>query len=107
MVHADDWVWPFRPEVVDWNRCAVILGEKLAGNHTLDHIARMSTEERCARRNYCYFRIYKKYVATFEGQLQGYLDGLEAIGRQSNNTTPFAGIRCNASSIESRDCNPY
>ena len=106
--HADDYLFPFRPEVVDWGRCAVILPERDAGARALAVLAAMTEEERCRRRNYCYFGVYKRYVETFAGQMTGYVKGLEGFYRRSreNRTVEYAGILCNESSITSLDCNP-
>ena len=103
MFHGDDYVFPFRPELVDWNGCAVILPEKDAGRTTLDYIDELTLEERCRMRNYCYFGIYKKYVETNAGQINGLIEGLEKLAM--GNRKPFAGVRCNATSIANLDCN--
>ena len=102
--HGDNYVFPFRPEIIDWTKCAVILPEQDAGQKTVDYIRQLTIKERCTMRNYCYFGIYKKYVATERGQLNGLLEGLEALAQGQR--TPFAGIRCNTTSIQNLDCNP-
>jgi len=101
--HADDYVYPFRPEVVDWQKCAIILPEKMAGQPTLDFIANMTTEERCKRRQYCYFDIYKQYIETPRKMLNGYINGLESMKRRKM-LIPFAGVRCNSTLIQSKEC---
>ena len=50
---ADDWVWPFRPELVDWKQCAVILPEKDAGEKAIAYLDSISEEERCRMRQAC------------------------------------------------------
>ena len=60
VVHADDWIWPFRPELVNWTECAVILPEKDAGQTTIDYLDRISLEDRCRMRQACQ-RIYQQY----------------------------------------------
>ena len=105
--HGDDCVFPFRPEIVSWHRCAIILPERMAGQPTLDYIANLTERERCDRRNYCYFGIYKKYIETPMKQLNGYIEGLESFQRRKDNSmASFAGVRCNSTSIERKECNP-
>ena len=70
---------PDGPEAVDWGRCAVILPERDAGARALQHMAAMPEKERCRRRNYCYFGIYKQYAKTFPRQVLGYIEGLEGF----------------------------
>lgn len=70
VVHADDWLWPFRPEVVNWTECAIILPEKDAGMKAMNIMNQMDKEEKCKRRQKCY-SIYKKYVEHAEGTILG------------------------------------
>jgi len=102
--HGDGHLLPFRPELIDWNKCAIILPEKDAGNVTLDYIDKISTEERCKMRKYCYFGIYKKYAETPMGIVNGLIKGLEILAKGVKK--PFAGVRCNRTSTENNDCNP-
>ena len=102
--HGDDFQFPFRPELVDWNKCAVILPEKDAGQTTLDYIKQISPEKACAMRNYCYFEIYKKYIDAPLAPIDGLIKGLDLLAQGIRK--PRAGIRCNATSIESLECNP-
>jgi len=101
--HGDDFVFPFRPELVDWNKCAIILPEKDAGKTTLDLINDIPIETRCKMRNYCYFGIYKKYVETDVGIIDGLVMGLEELAK--GNKKPFPGVRCNSTSVANFDCN--
>jgi Exostosin family len=91
VIHADDWLWPFRPELIDWNECAVIMPEKDAGNVTLQILKNMSLEERCRRRKRCY-QIYKDYMETPEGLIRGLVEGLELVATKG--AKPFVGIKC-------------
>ncbi|KAG7364559.1 exostosin family protein [Nitzschia inconspicua] len=91
VAHADDWLWPFRPELVDWNECAVIMPEKDAGNVTLQILKEMSLEERCQRRKRCY-KIYKDYMERPEGLIRGVVEGLELVA--TTGVKPFVGIKC-------------
>ena len=107
--HGDDYMFPFRPEVVDWNRCALILPEKDAGNATMEIINDYltnpgKTKEMCARRQYCYFEIYRKYIENSADTITGLVEGLEALARGERK--PHAGFKCNNTSIENLECNP-
>ena len=84
--HGDDHMLPFRPELVDWNRCGLVLPEKDAGPVTIDLLKKLvadpnATQNLCAMRQYCYFEIYEKYVATTTKQINGLIEGLEALAR--------------------------
>mmetsp|Transcript_8145 Transcript_8145/g.10953 ORF Transcript_8145/g.10953 Transcript_8145/m.10953 type:complete len:558 (-) Transcript_8145:355-2028(-) len=103
--HADHFVYPFRPELIDWNRCALILPEKDAGVPAMNIMNNMTAEERCERRKYCYFEIYKKFVETEAGQINGLVEGLELVSKGVHK--PHPGIRCNKTSIANLDCNAW
>jgi len=107
--HGDDYMLPFRPELIDWNRCALILPEKDAGDTTMDMLNEYltnpdKTEEMCARRQYCYFGIYKKYIENPADTITGLVEGLEALARGERQ--PYAGFECDKMSIENLECNP-
>ena len=107
VVHADDWVWPFRPEVINWTECAVILPEKDAGNTTLAYLDTISLEQRCRMRQACY-RIYKDYVETTVGTINGLVQGLERVQTQQQgggSLLKLQGVRCDEFANASRDCN--
>ncbi|GKY97190.1 hypothetical protein MPSEU_000677400 [Mayamaea pseudoterrestris] len=75
IILADGWVLPFSERLVSWESCAVMVPEDQV--FQLPFILRaMSVEEQCQRRKTCY-DIYRKYMATTEGTIQGILDGLE------------------------------
>lgn len=103
VVHADDWLWPFRPELLDWKECAVIMPEKDAGVATLQVLRNMSLVERCQRRKRCY-KIYKQYLETPEGVIRGLIEGLELAANRPDGPLPFQGVRCDAYNY-SFDCN--
>ncbi len=104
--HADDYMFPFRPELVDWNKCGIILPEKDAGQPTLDVISRLLSDptKTCAMRQYCYFEIYKKYAATATKQIDGIVRGLDSLARGPRREQ--AGFICNETSIANLECNP-
>ena len=93
VVLADDWVWPFRPELVDWKQCAVILPEKDAGTTTIAYLDSISEEERCRMRQACR-TIYKHYVETPVKQIDGIVKGLVWKDRKGWDTMKLQGIRC-------------
>jgi len=101
--HGDNYLFPFRPELIDWRKCAIILPEKDAGHTAMDIMNRMSARERCQRRNFCYFEIYKKYVESDTNQISGLVSGLELVTQ--GHRRKHKGIRCNATSIANYDCN--
>jgi hypothetical protein len=102
VVHADDWMWPFRPELIDWNECAIIMPEKDAGNTTVDLLKKMSVAERCQRRKKCY-QIFKDYIETPEGIIRGIIEGLELVAT-SDQPKPMVGVKCSDYSY-SAECN--
>jgi Exostosin family len=103
IVMADDWMWPFRPELVNWEDCAVIIPEKEGGVKMLKYLAAMTLSERCARRQKCY-EIYQKYIETGRKVVKGVIDGLElvALGHQKK----MPGLHCDPAQPDSNDCNP-
>lgn len=50
--HGDNYLFPFRPELIDWGKCAITLPERDAGIRTMNAMNRVSARERCQRRNY-------------------------------------------------------
>lgn len=104
--HGDNFMLPLRPELVDWNKCGIILPEKDAGQKTVDLIAKLDPNTTCAMRQYCYFGIYKKYVDTSTKQIDGIVRGLDALARRKEGPKEPAGIICNETSIANMDCNP-
>lgn len=84
VVHADGWVWPFRPELVDWSECAVIIPEEKV-NETEAILRSISPERRCSMRKRC-FDIYRKYMANAEGTIAGLVEGLELVAKAKQGT---------------------
>ena len=107
VVHADEWVWPFRPELVNWTACAVIRPEQDAGKTTVAYLDTISVEQRCRMRQACY-RIYKDYVETTVGTIHGLVQGLELLQTQRHeggSPLKLQGVRCDEFVNPSRDCN--
>eukprot|EP00593_Proboscia_inermis_P000148 CAMPEP_0171294304 /NCGR_PEP_ID=MMETSP0816-20121228/2751_1 /TAXON_ID=420281 /ORGANISM="Proboscia inermis, Strain CCAP1064/1" /LENGTH=221 /DNA_ID=CAMNT_0011765999 /DNA_START=18 /DNA_END=683 /DNA_ORIENTATION=+ len=91
VVHADNWVWPFRPELIDWNECAVILPEIDGGKVAMAVLNGMGRAEKCRRRQRCY-EIYKRYIETTRGTVTGLIDGLELVAQGKH--APMGGVQC-------------
>ena len=94
--HGDNYLLPFRPELVDWNKCAIILPEKDAGNVSMNHIEQKllpDPERMCRMRNYCYFEIYKKYIETDVRIIDGLVKGLDLVAK--GHISAFRGHQCN------------
>ena len=107
VVHADDWVWPFRPELVDWDKCAVILPEKDAGQFTIDILRNMTIDERCRRRQYCW-QIYQNYMEAPVKIIDGLVQGLERVHLRQQaglQPLPLGGVRCDAFTEDPSECN--
>ena len=77
VVHSDGWVYAFRPELVDWRECAVILPESTM-NQTHEILRQISTAQRCRMRKKC-LELYQNYCANPEGTIAGILDSLDAV----------------------------
>jgi Exostosin family len=77
VIHSDNWVLPFRKELVDWSECAVVINEADV-NRTMDILRQISKERRCNMRQRCY-EIYQRYMKTPSGTIDGILQGLELV----------------------------
>jgi Exostosin family len=83
VVHADFWVYPFVPELIDWGSVAVIIPEALS-NQTLDILHNISLQDRCLRRQRV-LEIFEKYFKTGEGIITGIIDSIEARAPKYHN----------------------
>ena len=106
--HGDNHVLPFRPELVDWNKCGLVLPEKDAGATAMKLIQDLirqpnATSKLCSMRQYCYFEIYQKFVATPTKEINGLVEGLEALARGERKE--HVGLVCNQTSVANLDCN--
>jgi hypothetical protein len=75
VIYADDWVLPFRPNVVDWNRTVVIIPEAHA-NHTRSYLNKITKTERCELRRQA-LHVYDEHMSSPEGTIRGILESLE------------------------------
>ncbi|CAB9514559.1 Exostosin-1 [Seminavis robusta] len=76
VVHSDGWILPFREELVDWSKCAVVIPEKQM-NQTVEILRDITETQRCRMRRYCY-EVYEKYMVNPEANIAGILDSIEA-----------------------------
>ena len=101
VVFADDWLWPFRPELVDWSQCAIILPEN-SPHETMNVIKNITVEQRCRMRQKCY-EIYKTYMEDDHGTVFGLIKGLELVA-QGYRARP-AGVHCKPGDDYQTQCN--
>ena len=90
VVFADDWRWTFRPELVDWSQCAIILPEN-SPHETMNIIKNIPVEQRCGMRQK-YYEIYKTHMEDDHGTIFGLIEGLELVA-QGHRVRP-AGVHC-------------
>jgi Exostosin family len=77
VVHADNWVYPFSPLLLNWSSIAIILPESNA-SETVNILRSISLEERCRRRRKV-VEIYARYMKTGEGTINGLIESLELL----------------------------
>ena len=79
----DEWILPFRNEIVHWDQCIIYIPEYDILNHTISILSHsmMNHTEICQRRQYCYY-IYKTYMETSYHIIHGILHGLETLKQQ-------------------------
>ena len=76
VVHADDWLYPFAPQLINWSSIAVIIPESKV-NETVDILRDMPLDERCRRRKRV-LEIYDRYMRNGEATIHGIIDSLES-----------------------------
>jgi hypothetical protein len=80
LIHNEEWVLPFRSEIVDWDQCVIRISTEQIHN-TVSILQNISLQEQCQRRQYCY-SIYERYMINSSATIQGILDGLQAMQHQ-------------------------
>jgi Exostosin family len=75
VVYADDWMLPFGDALINWSDVAVVIREAETIN-TVSIISNISLEDRCKRRQRA-LHIYKRYIETGTGTIQGIIETLE------------------------------
>ena len=93
--HGDNYMLPFRPELISWEKCAILLPEKDAGDVGMEHMQLLLSkpDKMCSMRKYCYFEIYKKYIESDVGIIDGLVKGLDLVAQ--GNSAKFQGFKCN------------
>jgi hypothetical protein len=77
LIHNTEWVLPFRPEIINWDRCVLrITADEIPT--TISRLQNITLYEQCQRRQYCH-HIYETYMKNGSTILQGILDGLQAV----------------------------
>ena len=92
---GDNWVWPFRAELVRWEECAIILPERDV-DQTMQALKEISPQHRCERRKKCY-SIYKSYMETGVGTIDGLVEGLHRVAELDAKGlphAPYSGYHC-------------
>jgi len=77
VVYADDWVFPFRPELVPPQEYAVVIDEKDA-IESVEILSKISLEKQCQLRRKA-LEMYELYFKTGEGVIHGIIDSLEIL----------------------------
>ena len=77
VVHANNWVYPFAPKLINWSSIVVILPESRA-NEMADVLHSIPLEEWCWLRQ-CVVEIYDWYLKTGEGTINGIVESLERL----------------------------
>ena len=106
MYLGDNWVWPFRAELVKWEECAIILPERHV-EHTIKKPKEITLEERCERRKKCY-AIYKNYMETGVGTINGMIESLQRVAELDAKGLPhakFSGYHCKPNRDNPKWCN--
>lgn len=77
VVYADDWVFPFRPELIPPQDYAVVIDEKDA-TESVEILSKISLEKQCQLRRKA-LEMYELYFKTGEGVIHGIIDSLEIL----------------------------
>jgi Exostosin family len=77
LIHNQEWILPFRPELVDWAKCVVHITAPQV-KATVQLLQKISQFEVCQRRQYCYW-IYETYMRNSSVTMQAIFDGLQAV----------------------------
>ena len=74
-MYADDWLFPFGKDLINWTDAAIVIPEADALD-TVNILSQISTEQRCRMRQKVY-EIYRKYMETDRGVIQGIIENFE------------------------------
>ena len=84
VVYADDWVFPFRPELVNPTDYAVIIREADVAK-SMDILSAIPPEQRCRMRQKA-LTMYELYFKTGEGVIRGIVESLDLIATMQSRT---------------------
>jgi hypothetical protein len=75
VVYADDWLLPFGKDLINWTEAAVVIREADTLK-TVSILSQISMEQRCRMRQKG-LEIYRKYVETARGTINGIIENFE------------------------------
>ena len=75
VVYADDWMLPFGKDLINWTDAAVVIREADT-LQTISILSQIPAEQRCRMREKA-LEIYRKYIETGRGTVQGIIENFE------------------------------
>lgn len=83
VVYADDWLLPFGAYLINWTEAIVLIREQNISN-TINILSQISMEQRCRMRQRV-VEIYRKYIETGRGTVEGIIENFERqVERERN-----------------------
>jgi hypothetical protein len=86
VVYADDWLLPFSPYLLNWTDAIVLIREQNISN-TFEILSQISFEQRCRMRQRV-VEIYRKYMETGRGTVQGIIESFERKAEYERSIQP-------------------
>ena len=86
VVYADDWLLPFGKDLIDWTEAAVIIREADT-LQTISILSQIPAEKRCQMRQNA-LNIYRKYIETGRGTVQGIIETFETSAAAESRRFP-------------------
>ena len=80
VVYADDWMLPFGKDLINWTDAAVVIREADT-LQTISILSQIPAEQRCRMREKA-LDIYRKYIETGRGTVQGIIENFELSTQQ-------------------------
>lgn len=80
VIYADDWLLPFGDHLINWTEAAVVIREADT-LQTINILSQIPTEQRCRMRQKA-LDIYRKYIETGRGTIQGIIENFELSAQQ-------------------------
>lgn len=75
VIYADDWLLPFGNPLINWTEAAVVIREADT-LQTIRILSQIPAEQRCRMRQNA-LEIYRKYIETGRGTVQGIIENFE------------------------------